>query len=225
MRINLVQIADDFYHKLKKSGIYFSENGFPLFTKEMLLDKTPSDIVPYKNMNSLKEKNTVVVCFFQEDERLYSRLCSVDRDIPKFREFMGVCGLDLSPNIFWPIEQQLFNILLGQLYSAYLAINGIKIVPNWRIGDLSTLKALKSYPQDSQFVVGTLGSIRKDKSLGTLYMKAKIYVSNPSRLLIYGKLASEYSVELDEMGIQHIQYNDIMTKRDSLRRRSVQYGC
>lgn len=130
----------------------------------------------------------------------------------------------MSPNIFWPAEQQLFNILLSQLYTAYLAVNGIKIIPNWRIGDLSTLKVLNSYPRDIQYVVGTLGSIRNNKTLGLEYLRAKVIVSSPSRLLIYGKIASEYVQELHELGIPYIQYDDIMSKRNAILRRNTN-GC
>lgn len=164
----------------KKEGVSFSENGFPIFTKEMLLQDPPQDIVTYKQMNSVSNKSKVAVCFFQEDERLYSRITSLEHDIPKFRKFIGVCGLDLSPNIYWPAEQQIFNILLNQLYTATLAVNGIKIIPNWRIGNLNTLRALNSYPKNSQFAVGTLGSVRNDKILGTFYTRAKAMASNPS---------------------------------------------
>lgn len=137
---------------------------------------------------------------------------------------MGVCGFDLSPNIAWPVEQQLFNILLSQLYTAYLAVNGVKVIPNWRIGNLNTLKALNSYPRGIQFAAGALGSCRMEKSFGIPYMKAKIMVSNPSRLLIYGKLAYEYSRELREAGISYVQYDDVMSKRRALQRRAHNNG-
>ncbi len=224
MRVNLIQIADDFYCRLSKSGVCFSADGFPLFSKEMLLEDVPDKFVSYKQIASVENKSKVAVCFFQKDEFLYPRFRSMDRDIRKFQEFMGVCGFDLSPNIYWPEEQQMFNILLGQLYTAYLAINGIKIIPNWRIGTLRTLKVLKSYPQDSQFAVGTLGSVRNDKFFGVFYMKAKILISHPSRLLVYGKLLPEYSKELEEEGIRYIQYDDTMSQRNALRRKE-DYGC
>ncbi len=55
-------------------------------------------------------------------------------------------------------------------------------------------------------------------------MKAKIMVSNPSRLLIYGKLAYEYSRELREAGISYVQYDDVMSKRRALQRRAHNNG-
>lgn len=224
MKINLIEIADELFIELKRCGVSFTEDGFPLFTRDMLLDDIPEDIIPYKKIKSTTGKADKVICFFQEDELLYPRLISLEHDIPLFREYLGVCGLDLSPNIFRPIEQQFFNILLNQLYTAYLAVNGIKIIPNWSIGDLRTLKVFNSYPRGIQFVVGTLGAVRNNKTLALHYAKAKVIVSSPSRLLIYGKLSSGYAQELNELGIPYIQYDDVMSKRNAVLRRRKN-GC
>ncbi len=225
MKINLVEVAESLFLKLRQRGVCFTQDGFPIFKRDMILDAVPNDIIPYKYIKSTTDKDVKAICFFQEDELLYPRLTSLEKDIPLFREYLGVCGLDLSPNLFWPIEQQLFNILLSQLYTAYLAVNRIKIIPNWRIGDLRTLKILDSYPRGSQFVVGTLGSVRNNKSSGIYYVRAKALASSPSRLLIYGKLESEYRQELIELGIPHIQYDDIMSKRNAEIRRRKYDGC
>lgn len=225
MKINLIEVADSLYVKLSQRGVCFTDDGFPVFTSKMIMDDTPKDIVPYNQIRSITNKHDVAVCFFQEDERLYARLNSIEQDISRLKEYMGVCGFDLSPNMAWPVEQQLFNILLSQLYTAYLAVNGVKVIPNWRIGNLNTLKALNSYPKGIQFAVGTLGSVRTDKSFGIQYMKAKILVSDPSRLLIYGKLSYEYSKELMEVGIPYVQYDDIMSKRKIKQRRTHNNGC
>lgn len=216
MEINLPRLVIELQMELKSSGVEFTENGLPKFTNEMFLKELPDEILPFNKRHTAKDKKKTLICYFQEDESLYPRLKNLDKDIPELQQYMGIGGFDLSPDINWPLSQQMLNILINQLVTAYFAIHGIKIIPNWRIGSLDTLSTLSSYPKNSTFIVGTLGCYRFNKDMGLFLTKAKVLVSSPSRLLIYGCLNQAYKDLLEEENIDYIVYPDYMTRRKQL---------
>ncbi len=206
--MNLFKIADDLYNCLNKNGINFSENGYPIIPPEMIVDKVPEEMIPFEHRNECKDKKTTILTHFSNDELLYRRLRAINKDIEICKEYMGVVGFDLSPRLGWNIEQQKFNLLLNQMINAYRAINGIKILPNFRIGELSTIDVLNSYPAKSIFAVGSLGCSKGYKEINSTYLKAKILFARPKMLLIYGKLLDEYKDIIEQYEILYKVYED-----------------
>lgn len=174
----------------------------------MILKYYPDEIVPFEHRHACINKDTTVLSHFSNDELLYRRLRNLEKDISICKEYMGVIGFDLSPRLGWNLEQQKFNLLINQLVNAYRAINGIKILPNFRIGELSTISALDSYPSNCLFAVGTLGCSKGYISINSAILRTKLLYKRPSGLLIYGKFHSEYQNILDEYGIPYKLYQD-----------------
>lgn len=213
MKINLIKTANDLYCELKNLGIDFNVAGFPVFPEEVLLKDIPGEIVPFTKRKNAIQKERAVVCFFEEDEYLYRFMKNPDRYLMELKEYLGVGGFDLSPNIFWPSSQQRLNILISQMLTLYIAVKGsIKIVPNWRIGDLDTLGCLNSYPKETMFIVGALGSIRSRTIYDDVYLKTKMLVSRPSTLLVYGLSQKKYQSVLKEENIEGIFYEDYKSR-------------
>lgn len=69
----------------------------------------------------------------------------------------GFGGFDLSPRINWDVNLQRFNLLLSKLADAFLATNGVKLMPNFRTGCLDTFEVLSIYPPNTWYSVGALG--------------------------------------------------------------------
>ncbi len=165
----------------------------------MLLNEEPEEIVPFDNKNSCKNPNRSVVCYYEKDEKLYRRLLKLDSDTIILKKYMAVAGFDLSPRLQTDLKNQKFNILLNRMIDVYRATNGIKILPNFRIGDLETLDSLSTYPVGSCFAVGTLDcSCWKVTEADLSYMMAKLLYIRPSKLFIYGKLKEEYKRILEK---------------------------
>jgi hypothetical protein len=208
MFMNLFKIADELYSHLTNAGIKFTEDGYPIIPDEMILKDFPDEIVPFEHRNVCVDKQTTVLSHFSNDELLYRRLRNLEKDISICREYMGVVGFDLSPRLGWNLEQQKFNLLINQLVNTYRAVNGIKILPNFRIGELSTISALNSYPSNCLFAVGTLGCSKGYKSINSTILRTKLLYKRPSGLLVYGKFHPEYQNILDEFGIPYKVYQD-----------------
>lgn len=212
MKINLIEYADKIYTDLKDKGIEFNRYGFPVFPKEYLLNETPDEILPFQHRNAAKDKSKAIISFYEEDEELYHRLKNLDFVANECSKFMGIVGFDLSPCIYWNIQQQKFNLLLSQLITLYIATKGSKVVPNFRIGTLETLPVLLSYPSDSKFCVGSLGCSRKVSAFNLNQFKTKVLYSRPKELLYYGKVLPPYKEFLDTVGIPFKSYMDFRTR-------------
>lgn len=211
-KINLIEYADRLYLYLKEHGIKFNCHGFPVFPQEYLLTEIPDEILPFHHRNAAKDKSRTVICFYEEDDELYKILMNLDSVAEECSAYMGICGFDLSPCIFWDIRQQKFNLLLSQLVTLYIATKGIKVIPNFRIGNLETLPALLSYPKKSMFCVGSLGCSRKVSDFNMVQFRTKVFCSRPARLLYYGKILRPYLIFLQEEEVPYKVYMDFRTK-------------
>ncbi|MGM9665612.1 MAG: DUF4417 domain-containing protein [Eubacteriales bacterium] len=217
--MNLFKIAENLHQSLAHAGIRFTRDGYPVIPKEMILQEYPDEMVPFEHRNACKNPHKTVLTHFSNDELLYRRLRHIDEDIEICKTYMGVVGFDLSPRLGWNIEQQRFNLLINQMVNAYRAINGVRILPNFRIGDITTISALDSFPANSLYAVGALGCSKGYAAINTAYLNAKLLYKRPDGLLVYGKLMPQYKAILDEFGITYRVYEDF--KSMCYRRRMV----
>lgn len=99
-------------------------------------------------------------------------------------------------------------LYLNKLLDAYVALNGVKVLPNFRIaGELSSLNVLRIYPPNSWFAVGTLGCDRNEVLNSTL-LRYKLIFARPALLIIYGKLKDVYRQILEDFGVKYIVFED-----------------
>lgn len=208
---NVFDLANELNVRLRKSGIQFNSCGYPVFPQEMILSDPPEEIIPYYCRNQAQSpKEKTAICFYTYDDRIYPRLFKPDEDISVYREYKGVCGLDLSPMIEWDINRQKFNILLSQMATINLGLSGIKIIPNFRIGSLETINALNSYPRNSMFAVGALGCAKGNRLVeyNKAYLSIKLTYTLYPNLLIYGSLRKEYKQILDDFNVNYKVFPD-----------------
>lgn len=211
--IDLFKIFSELHAFLKDSGIQFTKEGYPIFREEFILREKPREILPFSHRNACKKKSKTTVCFFENDKFLYRRLARLNQDLPVYKEFLGICGFDLSPRIGWSVESQKFNIALSQMAAIYLALHGVKIIPNFRIGLLEeTISSLAVYPQGSPFALGVLGCYkRKITQKDKIYLQTKILYALPSNIYIYGKLEDDLIDLLKDSGVSIKFFEDFRT--------------
>ncbi|OZG57325.1 hypothetical protein BTIS_1419 [Bifidobacterium tissieri] len=213
-RFTLFELFAHLCGELLASGIKFTKDGYPVFPEHIMLDCGTNDIadmIDWKNRRRVESPENTVVVMFMDDELLYRRLFHLESDLPAYREFLGVTGFDLSPRIGMDPELQRFNIILSMMATIWLGLHGVQIVPNWRIGDQSTISALRVYPQGSTFAVGTLGCSRGGKEeaqYGELMLRTKLLITMPKRLFIYGPLPERYEQILNEFDTPYSHFRE-----------------
>jgi hypothetical protein len=145
---------------------------------------------------------------FSNDENIYKRLLSLKEDVSIYKRYLGFGGFDLSPRINWDINLQKFNIVLNMMANVFLALNGVKIMPNFRTGCLDTMEILQCYPKNTWFTVGTLGCAQGRIKINEMYLRTKLILTNPDMLIYYGKLKPEYRKILEEFGVGYKVFAD-----------------
>jgi len=182
----------------------------------VILEGPPTLIEPIQRIRCCKKPNENLLSSFSDDLFIKRRLQRIFEEINLYGLFKGFGGFDLSPRIRWTFQQQKFNIWLSQLATAFVALSGQKIIPNFRIGNLQTLFALESYPKNIPYVVGTLGCSKKMRPLHEFIFKTKLLIARPSHLTIYGPLRTEYEKLMLEQGVEYNVVTDFRTRSYAL---------
>ena len=206
--IDIIDVTDELLSYLN-GKIDFSEDGFPVFTKDMFLNEEPELIVPYYNRHNkvVKDPKKTVICFFGSDESLYRRLENVFDDLDEYRLFQGVIGLDITVTSDMDAEWQDAIMLLNQLFLAVLAVNGIRIIMNARSGGSNSVKNLMRFPKNILWATSFLGCDKLNAETDFSFI-SKMLGLLPSKLLIYGKHDEIAENQLSVMGIPYRTYTD-----------------
>ena len=205
---DILSLIDTYYLYLNERNVKFNEQGFPLFEKEMFATTWPKQVIPYDHRKNkiVAEKSSTVICFFSKDERIYPRLEKVFREIPVYKEYAGVIAADVTVTEDMDLEWQRLVILLNQLFLMILAINGVKIIANLRIGSPCTLDCLDTIPRNVMCASGFLGCLKQKQ--GEMTYITKLMNMRPSKLVIYGKHDAVAEEQMSRMGIEYNVYPD-----------------
>lgn len=209
MKFDLYSLATNLQHDLQSKSITFTNEGYPIIPKKYLLTEIPDtiNVLPMTHRHTTCPDKTLV-CFFEDDPKLYRHLHRLEKLPELLHSYAGICGFDLSPRVGTDTISQKFNLLLSLLATAYLATEGLKVLPNFRIGSIETISVLNSYPQGSCYAVGQLGNSRGATEINEAYFRTKLAFARPNGLLIYGKLNSHYRTLLEAENINYIEVPD-----------------
>jgi hypothetical protein len=147
-----------------------------------------------------------VLCTFASDKEIYPRLKNIYNEIGIYKKYMGVVSSDVTVTEDMDEEWQELIILLNQLYAAILAVNGVKIILNTRVGSNVNLRLYNNYPKNIMCISSFLGCT-KNNEYDYSYLEKILYFL-PSKLLIYGKEDLKVNRMLNTMGIDYKYYVD-----------------
>ncbi len=207
MKINLYATIAGFEKFLKDKNILF-KNGFPVIPEESLLHEIPEEILPHPSHLKAKNPAKTLICNFSQDDILYLSVKRITNRLAIWKHFMGICGFDFSARAGDDETNQDFYIYLNKLSDAFVALHGVKILPNFRTaGSMASLNILQLYPPNGIFAVGTLGC-RGNESLNSTLLRYKLLSTRPKHLVIYGKLKDAFRKILEEFDINYSVFED-----------------
>lgn len=187
---NLLSWCDNKITYLKSKKVRF-ENNVPVIPSECIFDGIPKNISTYEHRNSIPKefRSESLLSFFIPDNVIFNRLHKIETDLQIFKQYGGICGLDLSPSIYMLLPRQRMSILINAVFNCYCAIQGIKVLPNARLGELSTMSMVSSIPCGSNIISSNLGCRQKDLKFYDLYQLSLTILSRrPSIVFIYGNI-------------------------------------
>ena len=154
----LIEWCDEKISVLKQNKIQFV-NGIPVIPEEMLYSDIPDMIDTFAHRNEIPAEiaKKSLVSYFDDDTNLINRLLNVDNEISVLRQYSGICGFDLSPCVTMMRPRQKLSLLASAVYNCYVALYGIKVLPNCRVGDLATMSVINGIPPYTNIITGELG--------------------------------------------------------------------
>ena len=206
-----IQIIEALTKYLLERGVEFSEDGFPIFQAQWIIEDLPDAIVPFSKRHYFKiDKKKVSICFFENDKLLYPRFNKLFKEIETLEQYHSVCMMDISVSPFMFDCVQETNLLINMLYSCVLATNGIKIIPSFRSGSFETIQILtRNIGQVDYWIMGAIGTQKVKKNVYLDYLfESKCLILMPKRILIYGKPSKSTISCLNEYGIKYSIYKD-----------------
>lgn len=223
MQINLLKWCDDKMTYLKRKGIRF-KNGIPQIPEEYIYNDYPKALSTFKSRNDIPEeyRNEAILVFFMYEKDLWPRLSKIEKDIKIMERYAGVSGFDLSPSINMLRPRQKMSILINALYSCYCGTKGIRILPNYRAGDLGTISSANYFPNNVNFIIGNLGCRNKKyKHYGEYILDIILLEKNIETLYVYGPISKTEIERLIRMhGFKIIKFPD---RRNRIRNGDISY--
>ena len=177
---------------LKKNGIEF-KNDLPVLPQESLYSGIPQMVETYAHRNDIPSAITgsSLIAYFDNDVNLMNRIYKIDNEIEVLKQFGGICGFDLSPCVTMLRPRQKFSLLVSAVFNCYVALHGIKVLTNARVGDLSTISSLDNIPAKSNIITGEIGCHKYGyKAYGLYQLKLIRNKIKPNIIFVYGFLSN-----------------------------------
>lgn len=222
-RFNIIKWCDDKITYLKNNNIIFIK-GTPQLPLEFIYDGVPRYVSTfiYRNDIPVEQRGDALLGFYMYEKYLWSRLTNMDSDILIAKDYGGIIGFDLSPCIGMLRPRQRLSILVNAIFSCCYGLAGIKVLPNYRPGDISTVCAADFFPDNCSFMVGNLGCNRNGfKDYGLYLLKMALRKKNTNLIFVYGSISKNDAYELNKQyGISIISFPD---RRNRVRNNSKSY--
>lgn len=178
---------------LKEEGIEFID-GYPVLPKESYYTDIPLTIESFQFRNKIPEhiRHRSLICYFSKDDRLLSRLYKIDEEMPILQNYGGICGFDLSASVTMLRPRQKLSLLVSALFNCYVALHGIKVLPNCRVGDLANMSVIRNIQPYSNIISGELGCKKNGFNEYGLY-QLRIITKKiaPEIMFIYGNISKK----------------------------------
>lgn len=200
-------------------------DGFAKIEEWMVATEPPKEIIQWDRRRDIVNPIETAICFYCNDSGFQPILGNPRGYVEKLREYELVVGLDASPYWNMPLWVQKSQIGLNIGITYFYGSQGIKVIPNIRLGDDRTLSSLEAYPKHTLIAIGTNGFTHK---LEVRYkfseqMMKVVDILEPCGVCVYGPAHDEIFSYVRLKGIPIYQYDSYTmkeNKKDRARRLS-----
>lgn len=202
-------VRDLYLAYLIKDAKRTSVDEYPIIEKWMVSEKPPTNIVQRDRRGDIKECSSTAISFYCNDLGFQPILNNPKKYVEKLLKYEMVIGLDASPYDNMPLRVQKSQIGLNIAITYYFGKNGIKIIPNIRIGDDMTLTSLDAYPKNTLISIGTNGFIKKidNRKIFKRQIEKIIDYLHPTGICVYGKVCNDVFEFVIKRNIPIYQYD------------------
>ena len=190
---NLIKWLDEKITFLKQNGIMFV-NGMPVIPSAALYTGIPHMVETYAHRHCVpcEKRPETLLAFFDNDDNLTNRLFKIDDEIEELKQYGGICGFDLSACITMLRPRQKISLLVCAVFNCYVALHGVKVLPNCRVGDLTTMSLIDTIPPYTNLISGELGCHNNSlKMYGIHQLRLIAKKVGPDIMFVYGNLSKK----------------------------------
>lgn len=202
------QVLTEIEKQIRQSGILFDVNDMPILPKSMILREEPEELIPFEHRGVAKNLKKTAICFFSKDLLLEQRIRNLVSNLPEYGKYMGVTGFDLSIRIGMALESQLMFARINKMIDCYFAINGIKVLPNFRVGEIGSISSILNYEKGTMYAAGIIGCKNGSSILDDAILRAKLIYARPTKILTYGMPRANSTRILRDCGVCYRPYED-----------------
>ena len=168
----------------------------------------------------LKSKNYNCWVHFYEDDYLFRRIWLHPRKyLPILKKFNGVILPDFSVYRDMPFAMQIWNIYRSRAIGFWLQLNGIKVIPNLRFGDVRTYEiCCDGISKGCVISFGTHGLMknRTDRYIVVEGIASIINYLKPSCVVIYGSADEHIRTICQQLNIELLVFKDSYYQKISI---------
>jgi len=211
-------IRDVFLAELIKGATRTTPDGYPIIEKWMVADSIPEEIFQWDRRQDVKNPEKAAMSFYCNDKGFIPILNNPQGYVEKLRIYQSVIGIDPSPYDNMPLVVQKSQIFNNLAITYYYGTQGLKVIPNLRLGNDQTIGAVDAFPKGTLIAIGTHGFTWKLDNRKVFHDQVSVAIDTirPSGILVYGP-ASEYIFETPiKLGIPIYQYDSYTMKENKL---------
>lgn len=191
-------------------------DGFAKIEEWMIATDPPQELIQWDRRRDVTNPTKTGMCFYCNDPGFQPILGNPKGYVEKLRKYKMIIGIDASPYWNMPLWVQKSQIGLNIGITYFFGSQGIKVIPNIRLGDNRTLSSLEAYPKHTLIAVGTNGFTHK---LEVRYKFAEqmmkvIDVLQPSGICVYGTAPDEIFAYARLNSIPIYQYDSYTMKEN-----------
>lgn len=191
-------------------------DGFPIIEGWMIPDKPPAHLLQWDRRYDKHDPATTGMSFYCVDSKINPILNNPKRYVDKLKKYECVVGMDASPYDNMPLVVQKSQIYVNLAITYFFGSQGMRVIPNVRIGNSETLSSLDAYPKNHLICIGTNGFTHRldNRKIFKDQVSRVIESLTPSGILVYGP-ASDYVFEAAIVrSIPIYQYDSYMMTRN-----------
>jgi hypothetical protein len=166
---------------------------FPIIEEWMVSKEPPKGMIQWDRRRDVINEKETAINFYCSDYTFTPILGNPKLYVEKLKRYGMVIGMDASPYDNMPICVQKSQIYLNLAITYYFGKQGIKVIPNVRIGDIRTISSLEAYPKHTLIAIGTNGFTKKIENRNEFANQAMIVIDKllPTGICVYGPVANE----------------------------------
>mgnify|MGYP002625235980 FL=1 len=164
-------------------------DGYPILEDWMIATEVPKEVFQWDCRDEVNDPTITGMSFYCNDKGFTPVLNNPHRYVEKLSQYACVIGMDASPYDNMPLAVQKSQIFTNLAITYFYGRQGLKIIPNVRLGNDDTVGMLDAIPKECRIAVGTNGFIwrRNNRTVFKDQMNIVIDVLRPTGVIVYGQ--------------------------------------